>query len=330
MIRSLIAHPTRDRPLTALLLLSSGIFILALQDSLIKDISSHTSYWQFQALRATGNIVFSIILAITGGGLYLLRAHRKHAVYFRAFVMTLCMFCFFSGAPFLTITQMAAGLYTYPVFVSLLAGPVLGERIGPWRIFALVSGAIGAALVLSPWEDGFSPVQCLPVLAGFLYAVNILTIRRACRWENTLAMAFTVAIAFLASGVLGSVLLTLFPLSEELQASVPFVAIGWPALTWLVAGFAALTAVLNLSGNLFLSRAYQTADASWLSPAEFSYLLFAVFWGKTLFDTLPTPNAIAGMILIGGAGILTAWRESVRRRKRSEPQAPVRAKAERT
>lgn len=318
MIRSLFGHPTSDRPLTALLLLFSGIFILALQDALIKDVSLHTSYWQFQALRAGGNIIFAILLAISGGGLYLLRANRKGAVYFRAFLMTLCMFCFFSGAPFLTITQMAAGLYTYPLFVSLLAGPVLGERIGPWRIFALVAGAIGAALVLSPWEDGFAPVQCLPVLAGFLYAANILTIRRACRWETTLAMAFTVAIAFLASGILGSVLLTVFPLSQELQASVPFVAIGWPALTWLVIGFAALTSVLNLSGNICLSRAYQTADASWLAPAEFSYLLFAIFWGKALFDTLPTPNAIAGMILIGGAGVLTAWRESVRRKKKAE------------
>lgn len=330
MIRSLIGNPTHDRPLTALLLLLSGIFILALQDSLIKDISLHTSYWQFQALRATGNIIFAIFLAISSGGLYLLSARRKGAVYFRALLMTICMFCFFSGAPFLTITQMAAGLYTYPLFVSLLAGPVLGERIGPWRVFALVSGAIGAALVLSPWEEGFSPVQILPVLAGFFYAANILTIRRACRWENTLAMAFTVAIAFLISGILGSVLLTVFPLSIELQENVPFVATGWPALTWLVVGFAALTAVLNLSGNICLSRAYQTADASWLAPAEFSYLLFAVFWGKTLFDTLPTSNAIAGMILIGGSGILTAWRESVRRKKKNELKSQARPQADRT
>jgi drug/metabolite transporter (DMT)-like permease len=33
---------------------------------------------------------------------------------------------------------MAAGLYTYPLFVSLLAGPVLGEAVGPWRISALL------------------------------------------------------------------------------------------------------------------------------------------------------------------------------------------------
>jgi drug/metabolite transporter (DMT)-like permease len=38
---------------------------------------------------------------------------------------------------------MAAGLYTYPLFVTLLAGPVLGERVGPWRIGALLLGSGG-------------------------------------------------------------------------------------------------------------------------------------------------------------------------------------------
>ena len=311
---SLFSSPKTDRPFKALWLLLSGVFVLALQDSLIKDISVQTSYWQFQALRATGNLSFAVILAIAFGGLNLLRPRRAGPVYFRALIMTLCMFCFFSAAPFLTITQMAAGLYTYPLFVTLLSIPVLGERLDSWRIFAMVLGVGGAALVLSPWKDGFSPLQVLPIIAGFLYAANILTIRRACRFENTLAMVFAVGVAFLASGILGSVALSVFPASLSLQERMPFVAIGWPLLTWVVVGVAVFTAMFNLFGNLCLSRAYQTADASWLAPMEFSYLIFATFWGKALFDTWPTDNAIAGMFLIGGAGMLTAWREGERRK----------------
>ena len=310
---SLFSRPTRDSPSIALWLLLTGIFVLALQDSLIKSISVQTSYWQFQTLRAAGNLSFALIFAIAGGGLHLLRPRRAGPVYFRAFLMTLCMFCFFSAAPFLSLTQMAAGLYTYPLFITLLAGPVLGERLGAWRLFALILGTGGATLVLSPWEDGFSPLQILPIIAGFFYAANILTIRRACRFENTLAMVFAVAVLFIASGILGSVGLSLFPTDLSLQERMPFVAVGWPVLKWAVVATAAVTALLNLTGNLFLSRAYQTANASWLAPIEFSYLIFAVFWGKTLFDTWPDSNAVAGMMLIGCAGILTAWREGRRR-----------------
>ncbi len=314
MIRSLFAHPTHDRPLTALSLLVIGVLALGLQDALVKLISTKTSFWQFQALRAMGNLCLATGLAIMGGGLHLLKPRRAGIVYLRAVLMTLCMFCFFSAAPFLTMTQMAAGLYTYPLFVSALAGPVLGEHVGRWRQLALMLGAAGATLVLSPWEDGFSPLQFLPILAGFFYAVNILTIRRACRHENTLAMVFAVALAFLISGTLGILVLGFFPLSETWQQAAPFVAIGWPVLAGVVVGFAIVTSVLNLTGNLCLSRAYQTADSSWLAPMDFSYLLFATLWGKVIFDSLPTINAIIGMACIGIAGIVTAWRERLSRK----------------
>ena len=177
----LFESPRGDRPLAALTLVLTGVFFLAFQDSLVKLMSSQTSFWQFQTLRSFGNITFVIIFALAGAGLSILAPRNWKPVYLRAVFLIICMFFFFAGAPFLSISQMAAGLYTYPVFVSLLAAPVLGEKVGPWRISALLLGAIGAAFILSPWDDNFSLVQILPVIAGFFYASNVLTLRRACR-----------------------------------------------------------------------------------------------------------------------------------------------------
>jgi len=87
------------------------------------------------------------------------------------------------------------------------------------------------------------------------------------------------------------------------------VAIGWPELSFLVAGFALFASVINLTGNICLSRAYQTADASWLTPMDFSYLIFAVLWSRVIFDQWPSTAAIIGMSLSGTAGIITVWRE---------------------
>ena len=72
-----------------------------------------------------------------------------------------------------------------------------------------------------------------------------------------------------------------------------------------------LASVLNLTGNICLSRAYQTADASWLAPMDFSYLVFAALWSRVIFGQWPSAGAAAGMALIGAAGIVTAWRERV-------------------
>lgn len=316
---SLLQQPGGDRPLAAMFLLLMGVFVLALQDSLIKLMSSQTSFWQFQTLRSIGNLGFILVLALASGSLGLMLPKNWRPVLLRAAFLTVCMFFFFSGAPFLTVAQMAAGLYTYPLFVSLLAGPVLGERVGPWRVGALLFGAAGAALLLSPWRDDFSAVQVLPIVAGFFYACNILTLRRACRNESPLALAFVVGLLFVGSGLLGVALLESFPLPAALRESLPFVAIGWPQLTLAVGLFALLASVLNLTGNLCLSRAYQTADASWLAPMDFSYLVFAALWSRVIFDQWPSAQAIAGMVLIGAAGVTTAWRERVAATGKSKP-----------
>ena len=73
--------------------------------------------------------------------------------------------------------------------------------------------------------------------------------------------------------------------------------------------------ILNLFGNVLLSRAYQTADSSWLAPLDFVYLLFAAVWGRVLFDSWPTPLAAFGMAMIAAAGVVTAIREQQRQRQ---------------
>ena len=118
------------------------------------------------------------------------------------------------------------------------------------------------------------------------------------------------AVAFLVSGLAGIIYLSLFPLAPEVQQTYSFVAVGWPEFTLVVLGFVVLASVLNLTGNICLSRAYQTADSSWLAPVDFSYLLFAAMWSKVMFDAWPTAQALSGMALIALARIVTAWRES--------------------
>jgi drug/metabolite transporter (DMT)-like permease len=307
---SLFSAPKGDSPFSAMGLLLFGVIVLALQDSLIKYIAPQTSFWQIQTIRAFGNLFLITSLAIAAGGLKLLVPQNWRPVYLRGTMQAMCMFFFFAGAPFLSVAQMAAGLYTYPLFVSLLAGPVLGERIGLWRITALIIGAGGALLMLNPFASSFSLVQLLPVVAGFFYACTVLILRRDCRTENPLALTFAVALIFIACGLLGIVILGLFPPSNEIIDAMPFVAVGWPELTMMLVLVPLLCSFLNLSGNICLARAYQTADSSWLAPLDFSYLLFAAIWGRLFFDHWPTSQALAGMVLIAVAGMVTAWREA--------------------
>ena len=126
---TLFERPTEDRPMMALGLIMVGVIALALQDSVVKVVSPETSFWQFQLVRSLLNFALILVIAKATVGLAILRPQNPKAVLARGLMLAICMMFFFGAAPQITVTQMAAGLYTYPLFVTMMAGPVLGERI---------------------------------------------------------------------------------------------------------------------------------------------------------------------------------------------------------
>ena len=304
--------PREDRPMLALGLVLMAVSILSLQDALIKFMAPQTSFWQLQVMRSGFILCIILVAVLRYGQLAMLRPVRLTPAIARGVMLALCMTCFFGASQQITVTQMASGLYTYPLFVSLLAGPVLGEKIGRWRFAALALGAAGMLLVVNPFADSFTIFQIFPVFAGFFYACNILILRKYCRNERPLALVTVVGGVFLAAGLAGSQIVSLLPVSDGMRDTVPFILVGWPELGLSMIAIFGLFACLNLAGNLCLSRAYQTADSSWLAPLDYIYLMFAAMWGRVLFDTWPTPQAIAGMGMIAAAGIITAFREQRR------------------
>ncbi len=272
-------------------------------------MSSETSFWQLQFIRSIGNIFLLILLATLTNGLAILIPKNWKPVYFRAFIMTTCMFCFFAASPILTFAQMAAGLYTFPIFVSFLAIIFLKERIGLWRILALFIGSLGAILILEPWSESFSILQILPIMAGFFFACNIILIRKNCRQESVMSLTLAVGIMFFISALLGIIIFEYIFVDLISKENAPFVFVGWPTLTLIVFIFCFSCSILNITGNILLAKAYQTAESSWLAPIDYSYLFFAIIWGKLFFDVWPTFLNLFGMTLIAISGILIAYRE---------------------
>ena len=285
-----------------------GVIILSLQDSLIKYMAGETSFWQLQFIRSIGNIILLFGIARITNGIDILFPLKWKPVYLRALTMTTCMFCFFAASPQLSFAQMAAGLYTFPIFVSLLAIIFLKERIGLWRFFALILGSFGALLILEPWSENFKFLQILPVMAGFFFACNIILIRKYCRQESVMSLTLAVGVMFFISASLGILLFELIFQNNFLRGNSPFVFIGWPSLT-IIFVFCLSCSILNISGNILLAKAYQTAESSWLAPMDYSYLVFAAIWGKIFFGVWPTLLNLIGMFFIAFSGILIAFRE---------------------
>ena len=64
------------------------------------------------------------------------------------------------------------------LLVALLAGPMLGEWVGPRRLVAIVVGFIGVLVVLRPGFSGLHPAAFLSVLGCVCYALYAVWTRQ--------------------------------------------------------------------------------------------------------------------------------------------------------
>ena len=285
-----------------------SLALLGLQDSLVKLTSGDVSLWQFQLLRSIFNIIAILLISKFYPGGFRPWPRRLGAVAIRSMFMVCAMVFFFGSIPFLPLSQIAAGLYIFPIFVALLSVLILGEKVGLRRIMAILAGFTGTILILKPGASDFQMHALMPLFAALCYAATILMTRKLCREESPIALAFGVSIAFIVLGTTGIIMAT-FVIPIKFAVQWPYLFTGWHQLTTYVTIIIVACSLLNLTANIGLTKAYQSAESSWLAPFDYSYLVFATFWGVVMWGDIPDLLSVAGMLIIAGSGSYVAWRE---------------------
>lgn len=310
---------TEDRPGMAAGIMLAAVALLGLQDSLVKLASDSVSLWQFQFIRACMNLGYIYLLYRLFWRDVSIRPKRLLPVVVRSMFLVTTMAFFFAGAPVLSTSEMAAGLYVFPIFVTILSALFFGEKVGPRRSLAVFCGFIGALLILKPGTDAFKWVALVPVCAGLCYAGVVLTTRNFCRNEELLTLLLAVNLGYLTLTSLALIGIETFgPLPGA--NDYPYVFTGWSSISLWTLMIAFACATLNLFANMGLTKAYQSAESSWLAPFDYTYLVFATFWGFILFNQFPDSLSLLGMGMIAGSGTYVAWRERRIHKNLNKPQ----------
>lgn len=295
-----------DRTLAAAGAILIFAVVIGYTDNYVRVIAAEAGLWQFHATRT---VMAMLVLALAAPMLGLrLRPVNFRAVAARSAVHGVGMMIYFGALAFLPVAQVAAGLFTAPIFVLLISRFVYGQRIGPVRIAAVAIGFLGVVLVLGPAAmRGASLAATLPVLAGALYATGNIATRKWCPDESpeTLLAGFFVMLGLM--GVAGMMVLAVIPVMAPEGAS-GFVLRGG---VWLSAGFYFWTFVQaagSLLGVGMMIKAYQLADASRVSVFEYIILPASALWGWIIWGEVLSLQAVAGMVLITVAGMMIALR----------------------
>jgi drug/metabolite transporter (DMT)-like permease len=276
--------------------------VIAFTDNYVRVIARDAGLWQFHATRTL--MAFGLLaLAMLPLGLRLW-PKRPGAVLARSVIHGAAMVIYFGALAFLPVAQVAAGLFTAPIFVLLIQRFLYGQAISGVQVLAVFVGFAGVVLVLGPEAmSGATLAALLPVIAGALYAMGNIATQRWCAGES----AETVVAGFFGMlgviGLVGMAVLWAFPLPVP-EGTDGFLQRGpvWPTGEFLWWTF--VQAAGSLVGVGMIVKAYQIAEASRVSVFEYVILPASAAWGFILWGETLTWLAVAGMALIVLAGAL--------------------------
>lgn len=285
----------------------AATFVMALQDAIVKLVSSALPLWQLFTLRSLIALPLLLLLLRRVGATPPLPRAPGWAL-LRGSLLVAMYVAFYAALPFVELSVVAAAYYTGPLFITLFAALLLAEPIGLRRISAVLLGFTGVLVILRPGGEAFVPAMLIPLASALFYALAMVLTRARCAAESPVALSIALNLCFVAWGLAATLLLALAVPAPGLVAEYPFLLGPWVPMglrEWVVIAGLAL---LNLVIHLALARAYQRGTAPVVASFDYSYLVFAALWGFLLLAEVPRPATLLGMALIAGAGLLALLR----------------------
>ena len=298
-----------------------GMLCISLNDMLIKQLSGGYPLHQIVFTRSAIGLVFGLVFVQLEGGWRILKTDRPILHTVRGLMVVISNMAFFLAIAVLPLGDATALFFAAPLFITLLSIPMLGEKVGPLRIGAVLVGFAGVIVMQRPWESGDSlgvnrVILLLPVIAALTYAMLQVMTRMLGATSKASAMTIYIQLTFLAVSALFWLVAGDGRFAEgQSNQSLIFLLRAW---TWPTGadGYVFLGLGVNSAFiGYFMAQAYRMTDAATVAPFEYVGLPLAVFWGWLIWSDVPVWEVWTGMALIVSAGLFVFLREQQKARR---------------
>lgn len=229
----------------------------------------------------------------------LFKTKRPAAQFIRAAIGTTSLFFTIWSYTLLPLADATVLLFTQPLWVVLMSYPILGEKVGPLRIAAVLIGFTGVFIIANPSGEMDIFGLSVGLMAGFLNGLVALCLR----WLGRTESASTTVFYFVFLGLIGTGLILLFfPNSNFSSANIsdnfwPMIGLG----------------VFGLGSLITKTHSYRLGPASVVTPVGYTMILWAGLFDYFLWNRLPTTTLIIGGAVIISSNIFILWREHVKK-----------------
>ncbi len=224
-------------------------------------------------------------------GLRPLRTRRFGLHLTRALINVAAMMMFFTAVALTPMAQLQALGFTAPLFATVLAMIILGERVRLRRWSALIIGFFGAMVIIRPGIADVALGSILVLASSATWAFALIAIKILTRTDSSITIT--------AYMVLLMTPLSLIPASFFWH---------WPDAgqwVWLFA-----IGVVGTLSQMAMAQSFRFAEATAVLPFDFSKLIWGTLIGYFVFGEVPDIwTWIGGIIIFAGATYI-AYRES--------------------
>lgn len=199
----------------------------------------------------------------------------------------------FIALRYLSLTVTSAIMFTAPIIVCALSGPLLGEKVGAIRMFLILLGFSGVLVIVRPFGGDVNLTALVMLIPATGFALYSIMTRKLANDVDPAAMQ-------LILGLCGSLALAPFAIANWIMpANVMEISlmIGIGFFAW--------------AGHEALIRAHKRMDASFLMPFTYSYLIYMTLSGYLVFGDIPDLATVVGAAMIAVSGLLIWKREQI-------------------
>lgn len=240
-------------------------------------------FWAFAA--------FSLYLVLRETSLRKAFATKAPKLQFaRGLILALNTWCFSTAVKTVPLPEFQSIFILYPLTVTILAAVFLGERVGMFRIGAVLLGFCGVLIILRPGGLPIDSGVLLTFLAMVTYAAYLVLTRKVSHSDST-------ATSLLYAGTIGLVVSTGIGIFH-------FKPMDPPAIAMLL-----VVMVTMIGGHGLTAMALKVAPATVLQPFNFLGLPYAIVFGFMVFGQLIDPISLMGATLVVAAGLIVWARE---------------------
>lgn len=191
----------------------------------------------------------------------------------------------------LPLAQVYAIIFASPLMITVLAIPVLGEKVRLRRWIAVLVGLAGVLVVLRPGATDLTLGHAAALMTAIGGAVTAIVVRKIGSEERPVVMLlYPMVVNFIVMAML-----------------LPLVYVPMP-INHL--GMLGIVAIFAWIAQRMIITAYQNGEAAIIAPMQYSQILWASVYGFFFFDELIDMNTAIGAAIIIASGLYIVLRES--------------------